>query len=38
MACKACGTSAMAYVQQYRMGGGNFRRRGSWGMCFYYRR
>ena len=43
MPCASCGTSAVNYVNQYRMGGtrrsGHYiRRRGNWGMCFYFKR
>ena len=38
MACSACGKYAMNYVNQYRTNNYYIRRRGAWGMCFYYRR
>ena len=38
MACSSCGQNAMGYVQRYHMNSGRIRRRGAWGMCFYYRR
>lgn len=38
MACKACGGNAINYINNYHLGAGIYTRRGSWGMCFYYRR